>query len=242
MIVSNTHLEIISCGFILSDMLDSCPYNKLTFLCQYPGSQRSAYSVRHTKPSANPLVLFRLLLVKILAKVIVIEIDPFNYVNSVSSYVYHPCGTTFVRGARLNLRLPYKYETPTVLVYSLVNRPLFPPPSDYSNHILSAILPGWERFWISPFDTEFTDSTFEVAIRYHMLSRSIKVQLIWVSYLSYECSKCHDNFSLTEQMNYPNKSFTICEDLGICVPRHWLGLREECIHIEPSFKSAKFLI
>ena len=164
-------------------MLESFPCNHLTLQCQDPISQRAYYYVRHAKISANPRVLFRLLLVPILAKVIVTKIGPFTYVNSIMIYAFYPCGTNFERGARVNISSPYLSETPTVLGYSLENRPPFPLTFDYSNHILSVVLPGWARLLIYPFNPEFTDSTLESAMRYRLLVLSIKVQIIWDAYL-----------------------------------------------------------
>ena len=103
MIVSNNPLEITISGFILCDMLVSCPYNHLTLRCQYPVAQFSDYYMRHTKPSAYPWASLQLLLVQILEKVIVAKIGPFTDVNSVTSYAFYPCGTAFVQVLRVNL-------------------------------------------------------------------------------------------------------------------------------------------
>ena len=128
MIVSDTLLEIISSGFILRDNAESCPWNYLTLLWQYPVAQRVDYSVRHANPYVDPWFLLRLLLVPILAKVIVTEISPLNYINSVTSYAFHPCGTAFVRGTRVNISFPHQSETLTVLGYHPMNHPPFHSP------------------------------------------------------------------------------------------------------------------
>ena len=106
-IVSNTPLEIISCGFALRGMLYGCPCNHLTLFYQFPVAKFAAYSEWHANPSEDPWILFQLLLVPILAKVVVTKIGPFTYVNSVTNYVLHPCGTSCVRDARVNIRFPY---------------------------------------------------------------------------------------------------------------------------------------
>ena len=142
MIVSNNPLEIISRGFILRDMLDSCPCNRLTLSCQDPVERRAAYYVIHANPCANPQVLFRLLLVPILSKVVVTKIGPFTYVKIVASYAFRPCVTAFLQGVRVNISFPYQSETPTSLGNSPAIQPPFPLSFDYSYQIPSAILPG----------------------------------------------------------------------------------------------------
>ena len=114
-------------------------------------------------------------------------------------------------------------------------------PFDYFNQILNAILPGWARFRISPFDPKLTGFTLEVAMRFHLLNRSIKLQLSWYAYLSRQWCKCHDNFRLTDQSHDPNKSFTTCEYIGTTVSRNLLGLRKKSIHIKPGSKSTNLL-
>ena len=178
MIVSNNPLVIISCRFILCDMLYSCPFNHSTIFCQDAVAQCAAYYLRHTKPSSDTWVLFWLFLFPLLAKFIVTKISPFTDINSVTIYVFNTCDTAFVWSARVNLSFPYQSEAPTFIGYSLENRPPFPPPFEYFNQILSAILPGWERFWISPCDNKIPWLHIGSCYFFHLLSRCTKVQIV----------------------------------------------------------------
>ena len=94
-IVSNTPLEIISHGFFIGDMLDSCTYNHLILCCQDPLAKCAAYSVKHANQSSNIWFLFQLFLVPILSKVVVTKIGPSTYVNSLTSYAFHTCAIAF---------------------------------------------------------------------------------------------------------------------------------------------------